>query len=95
MDKYESLIAAVVFQYTGIYAYNRQQLCEFTAKDLDEEFVLRVGEIIRRDGVDYKITNIHFAMESQWFSNQKQIPVFSQSESNPVNCKICVFLDEA
>ena len=93
MEKYESFVAAVVFQYSGIYAYNRQQLCNFTTKDLNSEFCLRVGETFEHNGEQYKITNIHFAVSEKWYSDQKTLDVFTQYDNNPVNLKIYVFID--
>lgn len=93
MEKYESLVAAVVFQHSGIYAYNRQQLCDFTTKDLNSEFCLRVGETFKHEGDEYEIKNIHFAIEQEWFSNQKVLDVFTKYDNNPVNCKIYVSIE--
>lgn len=94
MEKFETLIAAVVFQYSGEYAYNRQQLCEFTTKDLESEFTLRVGETFYHNGDEYKIENIHFAMEREYYSEQKTLEVFTKYDINPVNCKVYVFIDK-
>lgn len=94
MEKFETLIVAVVFQYIGQYAYNRQQLCEFTTKDLGSEFVLRVGETFYHNGDEYKIENIQFVMEGKYYSNQKTLEVFTKDDNNPVNCKVYVFIDK-
>lgn len=94
MEKFETLITAVVFQNSGQYAYNREQLCEFTTKDLGSEFTLRVGENFFHNGDEYKITNIHFAMEAEYYSTQKVLNVFTQDDNNPVNCKVYVFIEK-
>jgi hypothetical protein len=93
MEKYESLVVAVVFQHFGMYAYNRQQLCEFTTKDLNSDFNLCVGEIFRHDGYEYEIKNIHFSMEPEWYSSQKVLNVFTTYDNNPINCKVVVFIE--
>ena len=93
MEKYESLVTAVVFQYSGIYAYNRQQLCDFTTKDLNSEFCLRVGETFKHQGDEFEIKSIHFAIEERWFSSEKVLNVFTEYDNNPVNCKVYVFID--
>ncbi len=93
MEQYESLVTAVVFQYSGMHAYNRQQLCDFTTKDLNSEFCLRVGETFKHNGDEFEIKNIHFAIEEKWFSSQKSIDVFTKHDNNPVNCKVYVFIE--
>lgn len=93
MEKYELLVVAVVFQYSGIYAYNRQQLCDFTTKDLNSEFCLRIGETFRHEGYEYVIKNIHFAIEEKWFSTQMTLQVFMEYDNNPTNCRVYVTID--
>ncbi|OXB02340.1 hypothetical protein [Flavobacterium pectinovorum] len=94
MEKFETLIAAVVFQFSGQYAYNRQQLCEFTTKDVDSEFTLRIGETFYHNGDKYRIENIHFAMEGKYYSQQKTLEVFTKYDNNPVNCKVYVSIEK-
>ena len=93
MEKYESLVAAVVFQKSGIYAYNRQQLCNFTTKDLNSEFCLQVGGTFEHNGEQFKITNIHFAITENWYSDLKNLNVFTQHDSNPINLRIYVLIE--
>ena len=95
MEKYESLIAAVVFEYSGTYAYNRQQLCDFTTKDLNSEFCLQIGETFKHGGHEYEIKNIRFSIEQEWwFPKQTKLDVFSKYDNNPVNCKIYVLIEK-
>jgi len=94
MQQYESLITRVTFQYNGIDAYNRQQICEFTSKDIKSEFILRVGETFENEGVEYRITHINFLMLEKFYSKKRKIDVFTRYDNNPVNCQVIIFLEE-
>lgn len=92
MEKYESLIAQVNFKLIGISAYNREQVCEWTRKDIGEDVILRKGEMFYFNSTKYKITDITFTLRKEKFE-RKSMVVFTEFDNNYTNCDVNVFAE--
>jgi hypothetical protein len=93
MEKYESLIAQVNFSLVGVSGYNREQICEWTRKDIGDDVFLKKGEKFYFMSNEYEIMDITFTLRrEQPDKRNSKIDIYTEHQTNFTNCDVNVMV---